>query len=414
MKFKNILIIPLLGAILALPACDNEVEDVFELKTDARLKKTVNDCRTVLTSSTHGWRLAYEPNPNYCARFFMKFSEGSVFMKSDFSATSSNSSYAFDFSQGPVLKFDTYGLIHYLSDPSVPPTGTGYGGDFEFIVMQVKADSVFLKGKKNQDRVVLCKAGEGDEDNYFLNSTRLKSFLAKNSSTPFFCSVVFPDETGAVFAAGKNNRYMNFFVPTSSGVELKNVSYDFDGKGFSLDQEIAVAGKLLRFFEWDNENQRFGTQSGGGILQLNHTTPLPLDKTVEKYSGSTLVVNSYSPLLTTIYDKLKASVPIENVELVWDVNSAKYWNFVINNGGDSPDNIFDIATIEKLRDDQVLFTDAQTSAGSSVARLKRNTFFKQLLPQMNSVSGFTVFENENLVYLINREDSRYWIAFTKK
>ena len=141
LRYLTYIALPLM---MIMSGCENKVEDLFGEPADTRLGRTVKECHDVLTGSQYGWRFAYEPNANYCARFFMKFTEDKVEMASDFNANNSISSYTFDYGQGPVLNFNTYGLLHYLADPGVAPTGTGYGGDFEFIVMDVKADTIFL------------------------------------------------------------------------------------------------------------------------------------------------------------------------------------------------------------------------------------------------------------------------------
>lgn len=413
MKIKHIISLFSAVSILALGGCDNEVEDIFGESADARLGKKVQECQQTLTSSTFGWRLAYEPNPSLCARFFMKFGQENVEMKSDFTPQTSNSSYTFNYGQGPVLNFETYGLLHILADPDKSPTGTGSGGDFEFIIMDVKADSVFLKGKKNQNRLVLVKAAEGDEEFYFENGKRLKEALTKTSSSPYFTSITYPDGTGCVLTPVKNNRYLKLFIPKEGAIEQKIVSYDFDGRGFSLDEEVKIENKTIRFFDWDNDAAIFKTREGGGVIGLSHTTPSPLGKTVEKYSGKTLSIKAYSPLINVMVTKLKTTFPDLEIDLALNVNGASYWNFVTAHA-DGVNNHYNIASIEKLRDDQMRLIDATTFSGPSTAKLGRNPNFKNLMTQLNAEGGFTVYEQDESTYLINRTDSRYWIELKQK
>ncbi len=416
MRLKNIAAFLMLAALPVLQSCENEVEDVFGKSAHERLTQAVEECHSTLLASQYGWKFAYEPNEKFCGRLFMKFTDNRVQIATDYLATVSSSSYGFDFSQGPVLKFDTYGNLHYLADPSLSPQGTGYGGDFEFIIMKVTADTVFLKGKKNQDIVAFCKAGPGDEENYFENGKRLKKFLLKDKESAFFNSIIFKDGTGIVFSAGKNNRYLNFYVPTAAGIKVETVSYDFDAKGFGLDKELTVGGKTVRFFDWyenDEAKSSFRTRSGDGEILFTHTTPVPLGNTVDKYGGKVLKNFSVSSSLNVILDKLKASIAnLQDIRLVWNVEGKSYWNYMVTSSTGEPDNKFEIASFTKLREDQVLITQGDGSEGGAAARLKRNPNFKQLMEKLNAPDGFTVFELGNMVYFINRTNSTEWFRFS--
>ena len=76
---------------------------------------------------------------------------------------------------GPVLSFDTYNpVVHAFSDPEDLPqtgdkdnrideTGTGLGGDFEFIIVDAPEDASYmmLKGKKRGTYNLLTPVEEG-------------------------------------------------------------------------------------------------------------------------------------------------------------------------------------------------------------------------------------------------------------
>ena len=92
---------------------------------------------------------------------------------------------------GPVLSFDTYNpVVHAFSDPEDVPqtgdrdntideTGTGIGGDFEFIIVDAPEDASYmmLKGKKRGTYNLLTPVEEGVDFETYLSD--VKSFQSK-------------------------------------------------------------------------------------------------------------------------------------------------------------------------------------------------------------------------------------------
>ena len=101
---------------------------------------------------------------------------------------------------GPVLSFDTYNpVVHAFSDPEDLPqtgdkdnrideTGTGLGGDFEFIIVDAPEDASYmmLKGKKRGTYNLLTPVEEGVDFETYLSD--VKTFQSKMfpSSQPSF------------------------------------------------------------------------------------------------------------------------------------------------------------------------------------------------------------------------------------
>ena len=134
-------------SILLLSACSREVELAFEQPAAERIAAVINTCDSTLKASENGWRVDYTTPSGYKAIFVMRFSSGdSVTMYMDTNDSIAGSRYSFNYSQGPVLSFDTYSLLHSLADPQYNQKGLGYGADFEFIVNSVSSDSIVFKG----------------------------------------------------------------------------------------------------------------------------------------------------------------------------------------------------------------------------------------------------------------------------
>lgn len=159
-------------AALAMTACSNESDPVFDKSAADRLEQYKKEYAEVLTEDGGLWTMEYFTNsdePGYV--FVMKFDKnGSVdiaanhiWIGGEFKQETSLWKMIAD--NGPVLSFNSYNnLFHIFSDPANiegpnAPTGesgdineTGYGheGDYEFQVMEVSDDrnTVRLLGKK--------------------------------------------------------------------------------------------------------------------------------------------------------------------------------------------------------------------------------------------------------------------------
>ena len=128
-------------------ACVNEVDDVFDRNATQRIEEAMAECDAVLQDSEFGWRFDYTPSNGAMVNYVMRFHDGRVSMENAEGETS-ESTYKVVNAEGPVLSFDTYSILHELADPSEYPYGTGQGGEFEFVVDRVTADTVYVRGRK--------------------------------------------------------------------------------------------------------------------------------------------------------------------------------------------------------------------------------------------------------------------------
>ncbi len=197
-------------AALALTACSNDSNDIFDQSAADRLEQYKKDYAEVLTAEGGLWSMEYFSNsdePGYV--FVMKFNDnGSV----DISANhkwiggeykKETSLWKMIADNGPVLSFNSYNtLFHIFADPAniegpdapkgedgdINETGYGHEGDYEFQVMEVSDEgkTVRLLGKKRLYHIYLHRLDA---------STDVESYLPNVKATSDRLSTKFNDLT---------------------------------------------------------------------------------------------------------------------------------------------------------------------------------------------------------------------------
>lgn len=153
--------------LLVLNGCRHTEDLIFEKPAGERVLDLMDQTDKVLQSSEHGWETTYKTtagNVTYSFLIQMKFLPGrKVIMYTDYSPDPSTSTYTFKMSRGAVLSFDSYSLLHELSNPNRrtdlngdldSQIGTGYAGEQDFEITEVTQDTIFLRGFKSYNREI--------------------------------------------------------------------------------------------------------------------------------------------------------------------------------------------------------------------------------------------------------------------
>lgn len=170
-------------SIISFTACSGEEDDIFDASAAERLNNASALYSARLTAQPNGWAMQYYPTydneaPNGKGYLLLtRFNRDMTVNVSGYewpewyeeqtgSAGSSETEWKCRYKNeyredtspwevitdnGPVLTFNSYNTsLHYFSDPDFRPTGTGFGGDYEFIVVEAPEDASYmmLKGKK--------------------------------------------------------------------------------------------------------------------------------------------------------------------------------------------------------------------------------------------------------------------------
>ena len=166
---KNIFLLSLIGVGMLLSACSNEQDMLFDESAAERLNGASELYSQRLMAHENGWAVQLYPTLEDEAPFgsgyllLMKFgNDRSVTASMKNSLTFGNykestSAWQVITDNGPVLSFNTYNeVLHAFSYPEDVPTtednetGTGIGGDYEFVIVDAPEDGSYmmLKGKK--------------------------------------------------------------------------------------------------------------------------------------------------------------------------------------------------------------------------------------------------------------------------
>lgn len=183
-------------AAIALTACSNSQDEIFDQSAAERLEQYKKEYADVLTANGGLWSMEYFSNSDEEGYVFVvKFdTNGSVTISADHKwiggkFQQETSLWKMIADNGPVLSFNSYNtLFHIFSDPANivgpnAPTGesgdideTGYGheGDYEFQVMEVSEDgqTVRLLGKKRMIDIFLHRLDSSVDPEAYLADVR--------------------------------------------------------------------------------------------------------------------------------------------------------------------------------------------------------------------------------------------------
>lgn len=316
MKINKIFSLAILAAAVGfMSSCSpSEEDDIFDNSAAERLNAASALYSARLTAQPNGWAMQLYPTLQDETPYgrgyllLLRFHKNHVvdaamqnsFTGNAYASDSSNWDVITD--DGPVLSFNTHNnIIHTFSDPEDIPstgtstapndeTGTGIGGDYEFIIVDAPEDASYmmLKGKKRGTYNLLTPVEEGvDYHQYLTDINNFTSYIFPSNS-PTFDVVhygdsiykmedaqdglpnIYPYDQDAVIAQSfnpflitkrGNNYYLRFRdAKTYNDVTVQDFRYDSIADRFISDVDTAyyISGDdPHRFFNQCLEN---GTQ----------------------------------------------------------------------------------------------------------------------------------------------------------
>lgn len=219
-KMKKSIYLSALAA-LALTACSNNSDEIFDQSAAERLEQYKKEYADVLTADGGLWTMEYFSNPDEPGYLFvMKFDKnGSVEISANHKWIGGEfkqeiSLWKMIADNGPVLSFNSYNnLFHIFSDPAnitgpdapkgdeggdINETGYGHEGDYEFQVMEVSDEgkTVRLLGKKRMYDIYLRRLDPSTDVKQYMEEYKILSSSLFVREIP---NLLFTDENGERF-----------------------------------------------------------------------------------------------------------------------------------------------------------------------------------------------------------------------
>lgn len=275
---KNIINSILIGtAVLGLSACSlHDDTELFGEPAAERLEKNVAADKTLLESAANGWELHLWTGKDYSGggyTYFMKFANDKVTVSSDIAPANMKTTSSYDVisDQGPVLTVNTYNeVFHYLAEPSMDDDD-GEQQDYEFVIMRTTNDSIYLRGKKWGNHMVMTRVAESTSWEDEINKIQqMDEGLMRT-----FSLVEGNDTLGGVSLG--DDRILTY--TDKSG--YKKIPYYVSTKGITLAKPLEVNGKALQELNYDADDMSLNPD-GATAQGLKLSVKLP--KNYMKYS----------------------------------------------------------------------------------------------------------------------------------
>lgn len=154
-------------ALLGFNSCREEA-NLFEQSAAERIQEYEQTLRKNLTAPANCWEMRYFPTAVTAGYpLLLKFNANGEVLVAAKNPVSSRNLYAEQTSlwgvssnQGCVLSFHSYNdLLSIFADPG--SDGIGYGGDYEFVVLENKPDYIRMLGKKHGAYITMQPLPEG-------------------------------------------------------------------------------------------------------------------------------------------------------------------------------------------------------------------------------------------------------------
>ena len=295
---KNITIYLLMTLVcFGLQSCLFQEEDYFDDSSANRASADVKRCNELLEAAPNGWRMEYYIGSDYALggiTLLCKFDGQRVVMASqgyDGNETIS-SLYKVISEEATMLTFDTYNeYIHAFGRPlggGSNPNGN-LQGDYEFIINEMSADRIVMRGKKYDNTIVMHAVPEDMNWESFINSV---NEIEESAFFNRYQLLVDGNVSGAVQLS-----YYTFAIAYNDGGQVAQVQapFLFTTDGFRFREPIMLGGVSVQSFVWDNATETFTcTDMGATGISLKGVYPEGYIKYADYLGDYTLVCKMYS------------------------------------------------------------------------------------------------------------------------
>lgn len=333
------------AAVLGLSSCSlHDDTELFGEPAAERLEETVAADKTLLESASNGWELHLWTGKDYSGggyTYFMKFANDKVTVSGDIAPATMKTTSSYDViaDQGPVLTVNTFNeIFHYLAQPSMEDDD-GEQQDYEFVIMRTTNDSIYLRGKKWGNHMVMTRVAEStsweDEINKIqqMDDDLMRTFALVDGN----------DTLGNVSLS--DDRILTF----SNKSGYKKIPYYVSTKGITLAMPLEVNSKSMQDLNYNTDDMSLnpvGATAQG--MKLSVLVPKNYmkynefagDYNMKTYWGASKLVLHLVPAgdgktyllkgmnanfdLTLTYDKALGTLNLKTQHL-FDVNGYQLW-----------------------------------------------------------------------------------------
>lgn len=253
MKKKIYFILSLLTA-LALQSCLHDNTDFFGESAADRIDRLTAQDRSLLESSEGGWVLQYYTGKGYSNggyTFLLKFKNGRASVSADFAGSDSvvTTKYEIKQDQGPVITFPVYNAIMHRLAQVTQRNVDGEQGDYEFTVVKATTDTLYLRGKKWLNDMILTRLPKDAVwKNYLDSVTKIKNEVISTYDIKV--------NDGDVIGSATLNPLTRRFS-FSVNDQVTQTAYCYTTKGIVLQKPVKVEGREISSLEWQSDTRTF-------------------------------------------------------------------------------------------------------------------------------------------------------------
>jgi hypothetical protein len=440
----------LFGVLAAFSSCGNNEEDaIFDQTAAERLNAASSLYSQRLGASANGWALQLYPTndnkyPQGAGYLLLVDFDPDYSVKVAMNNEFSNDVYAEDRSawqiitdDGPVLSFNTYNkCLHAFTNPEDIPftgslddkqdeTGTGVGGDYEFIIVDAPEDGSYLmlKGKKRGTYNLLTPLEDGVDYKSYLADVKTFQDNMFSTSSPSFDVLHFGDSIYKMEDASKG---VPSIYPYNGDKVIDQTYNPFLVTKRSKDYYLrfrsafsVTTDKKVQDFKYNTEKDVFESVENNvvdGTYYIDGDSPLRffneiIDGTTHRWQWdkSSDMSETFSQLYSKIADGFKSST-LSNMCFRNDGKNV-FLRVSYKSGKSNADFNF---TLTK-EDDGVTFKYVGASDSKYEALLTAIPELKELIDKLSqkfTVTAGTTKFNLRTIKLTATSDTNFWFVAT--
>ena len=298
---------------LALCSCKKFKTEPFMENPDKRLSADLSLYQTQLTRAEFGWK-AYLLTDSRgftaieVAAFLFSFKDNRVTMSADYvtdeKEQKQEGTYRLKALQRPTLIFDTYSILHKITDPTPSVfkgvTGHGHLADFEYAFISASTDTIKLEGTFYKNKLYLIRSKSAADNSTAFSAKKDVKKTLSSLRTYFMLATINGIDYDEINYNPKKN-VISFIYTDSDGKTISVSSKCFcpDPTSLVFFNPITIGNKTLTHIKdiiYDASSKIIkATTSYGELFQIKEKANAPLhydattaDKFIKKprYGGN--------------------------------------------------------------------------------------------------------------------------------